>query len=158
MQFISTKKQQSFTLEPKRKELRETNAGPFVVENPGKRVRFSPLTIPFKTALLVGNGGEAWGMLDSKIAADDAGIEEKELIDYLIGHSLHGVTFVGIGFDGKEVSSDEDHVQRSGERGYFCDVCETHIKNSQGMANHVKSEAHIEGVRALNVESLASVV
>ena len=157
MQFISTMKQQSYTFDLARSEVKETSVGNVVVNHRGKRIQFEPLMEPFETPTLVGKRKKAWGILDTEKASRDTGIDEKDIIEFLMAHKAYGIKHVGIGHDGGEVISEEAYVVPEGETGYFCKLCDKHIKNVQGMKNHVKSNTHVEAVEVAKVEALANV-
>ena len=157
MQFISTMKQQSYTFQPARKEVIKTNVGNVVQAFLSKRIQFEPLALPFHTPTLSAKNGMAWGVLDSKHAAKKARISEKDLIEFLMAHPHYGIRMVGIGHDGSEVLSDETHIVREGEKGFYCEICEKHLQNMQGMKNHVKSAAHKELFEAARLEVMEGI-
>ena len=80
MQFISTMKQQSYTLQLANTEVVKTNVGNIVIPNKGKRIVFSKLVESFHTPHLTANGGQAWGILDTEKSARDTGLLEADII------------------------------------------------------------------------------
>ena len=154
MQFISTMKRQSYTISPARQEVVDTPAGKIVVPHKSQRVRFTPLNAPFFTPLLAAKEGLAYGGLDTEAEAKKLGISESSVISFLKAHPDYGVRMVGIGFDGQEVIAEEAFIKPEGEGGFYCEKCEKHIKNIQGMKNHVKSNSHIEQIALAKAEMM----
>jgi len=158
MQFISTMKQQSYTLELANTEVKQTNVGNVVVPHMGRRVVFSPLMEAFKSPHLTANGGEAWGILDTEHQSKDTGIPEDDIIKYLMKHKDYGVRIVGIGHDGSEIIGEDQYIELEGQGGYYCSLCKKHLQNVQGKSNHIKSGGHLEQVEFANAAALANVV
>ena len=94
--------------------------------------------------LLSGGTGKAWGYLETSHASRKSGMEEQEVIDFLLGHDSHGVEFIGVAEDGKEIANDEIYFVPEGDGGYFCKLCNVHLKNAQGKAGHTKAKTHQE--------------
>lgn len=157
MIFLSTMKEQSYTISPARYEKVSTPSGDIVIPHKSQRVRFSPLGAPMYTPLLVAKGGKAWGRLDSATQAEKLGVPESVVIDFLMSHPDYGVRIIGIGVDGQEVISEEAYVVNEGEKGYYCKLCEKHLDNVQGMKNHVKSQAHLENFAIAKNEAMVAV-
>jgi len=156
MQFISTMKQQSYTMEIARSEVIKTNVGNVVENYRSRRVVFEPLVEPLFTPNLP--KGEAWGVLDTEKTARDIGVDEEAIINFLYKHKDYGIRMIGLGVNGAEIVNDEEFFQPEGQGGFYCSVCKKHIQNIQGKSNHMKSGGHLEQVEFAKKAALANVV
>ena len=148
MLFLSRGKSPSILMVPGFEEIVETIHGNIPRVKKPIWLRFSPASQPFEApGLPTQHGtGKAWGYLETGHASRQIRMPEQEVIDFLLQHSSHGVEFIGISEDGKEIENDEAYFVPEGDGGYFCKLCDSHLKNAQGKAGHAKSNAHKEAI------------
>lgn len=157
MDFISTMRRQKYTLRPAGRKVHETSGGSVVTFQRSKRVEFTPMNAPMFTPLLAAKDGKAWGSLDTATEAKRLGIEEETLNEFLMQHPDYGVRMVAVGNDGQEVVSDDVYVLPEGEKGFYCKLCQKHLKTLQAKQSHVKSLAHEDALAIAKEEYLSQI-
>lgn len=162
MLFLSRGRSPSILMVPGFEEIVETTHGKIPQIHKPVWLKFSATNMPYEAPGLPTQWGtgKAWGYLESGHASRTTGRSEQEVIDFLLAHQSHGVEFIGIAEDGKEIENDEVYFVPEGDGGFFCKLCDSHLKNAQGKAGHTKSNAHQEAAtvaRHLAREKLGSV-
>jgi len=162
MLFLSRGRSPSILMVPGFEEIVKTIHGNIPQIRKPLWLKFNPTNSPYEAPGLPTQWGtgKAWGYLESGHAARKIGVTEEEVVDFLLNHDSHGVEFIGITEDGKEIENDEIYFVPEGDGGFFCKLCASHLKNAQGKSGHKKSNAHQEAVRtsqALARENLATV-
>lgn len=159
MLFISRHRSPSFVMLQGRRDVIDTNMGKVVMATKPTVIQFSPLQGAFNTNLLppIGNKREARGSLRTEVVArklaeknqgffDDNGndVTEDRVVSFLFTHREYGREFVAIGADGSEVKEeDQVFIPEGDEGGYYCTVCDKHLKNLQAKEGHkTSSKAH----------------
>ena len=148
MIFLSRGKSPSLLMVPGYEEIVQTIHGNIPQVKKPLWLRFNASTRPFEAPGLPtqGHSKKAWGYLKTDEAARKLGVDEQEVIDFLLNHPSHGVEFVGVSEDGDEITDEERFFIPEGEGGYFCKLCEQHLQNGQAKAGHTGSKAHQEKV------------
>ena len=122
---------------------------------PGRRVQFQKLATPMPCSLFKSkdSGSFRWGaegILDSKLAAKQADMEEQEVINWLLHHDGYGTKFVAVGDEtGTPIAPEEVIFEKAGEKGWRCTVCDQYFQDDRGKGGHLESKKHKQKVADL---------
>jgi hypothetical protein len=148
MLFLSRDKGLKLTHTQVRKYVHRTNSGNVTEIVPGRRVQFQALAQPMPCSIFPQRDKEAlrWGaegILNSALAAKQADMEEEEVINWLLHHDSYGVQFVAIdGDSGVPLAAEDVVLEKAGEKGWRCTVCDQYIQDDRGKKAHLESRKH----------------
>lgn len=148
MIFLSRGKSPSLLMVPGFEEIVQTVHGNIPQIKKPVWLKFQAAAQPFEAPGLPTQwgSGKAFGYLDSEVAARKVGMSKEDVEQFLLSHPSHGVEYIGISEGGEEITDEERFFIPEGEGGYFCKLCEQHLRNGQAKAGHTGSKAHQEKV------------
>ena len=158
MHFLSRDGALRLVKQPVQKFIHRTSHGLIPEITSAQRVTFQKLAEPLYTESFPNN--EAHGFLDSKTAAEQTGLEEKEITEWMLRHKNHGVSFVAVDQTGQLVVPKEksEYLVRSGDKGWYCTLCEKHFESAKGQQAHLNGKKHQSLMRdGVAVESADSI-
>ena len=147
MLFLSRDKGLKLVHTQVRKYVHRTNSGNVSEIVPGRRIQFQRLASPMPCSVFPEKGTSfrwgAEGVIDSSLAAKQADMEEQEVINWLLHHDDYGVKFVAIDEDsGVPLAAEEVVLEKAGEKGWRCKVCDQYIQDDRGKKSHLESRKH----------------
>lgn len=154
MIFLSVERSPEWVISPGSFQLVDTAMGPMPDLVRGTRVKFTELSDFMETDLLPKKRGRqlARGMLDSGKVAEDLGIDEGVLIEFLVSRPEYELEFIGVNPDGDFQADDDDKFIVPVGDEYLCKLCNSTFK-PRGRASHVKTKLHKAAVEGLEEES-----
>jgi hypothetical protein len=147
MIFLSRDKGLKLVHSQVRKYVHRTNSGNVTEIVPGRRIQFQRLAQPMPCSTFPEKGsGFRWGaegILNSALAAKQADMEEQEVINWLLHHDDYGVSFIAVDEDeGVPLAAEDVVLEKAGEKGWRCTVCDQYIQDDRGKKGHLESRKH----------------
>jgi hypothetical protein len=147
MIFLSRDKGLKLVHSQVRKYVHRTNSGNVTEIVPGRRIQFQKLALPMPCSTFPEKGsGFRWGaegILNSALAAKQADMEEQEVINWLLHHDDYGISFIAVDEDeGVPLAAEEVVLEKAGEKGWRCKVCDQYIQDDRGKKSHLESRKH----------------
>jgi CO dehydrogenase/acetyl-CoA synthase beta subunit len=145
MLFLSRGKSPSFLIVPGFEEIVQTIHGNIPQVKKPIWLKFAPFDGEgMETPAMPMRRGQntAQGSLETTVAARVTGLPEDEIVDFLKNHDAYGVEFVAVEDREQEIEDNDEAFLVSEASGYYCQLCDMHLKNAQARAGHRMSNAH----------------
>lgn len=143
MIFLSVERSPEWVMTPGSYQLVDTAMGPMPDLHRGIRVKFTELSTFLPTDLLPTRRDRqlARGMLDTVTVAEQLGVDEAVLIEFLVSRPEYELEMIGVNPDGDFQADDDDKCIVPVGDEYMCKLCNTTFK-ARGRGGHVKTKLH----------------